>query len=205
MKGSSGVPFSVGAILSAVVGVQAWRRAGNGGGLGAALRPTACVSFGFFAVSLIASWGPTNRRARSAFGGSHLTHALLIARYLGRHERRDPTGPGSLPALIELPGGVLGYVMVAVMVKNALDDQPPGAVDDLACGYLAALFGFDFLNAATRKGSSGRRRGVPLLAGLVLAVVRRWGMTDAAARSTGTRRCGHVTARLSPSVLRHRG
>ncbi len=64
--------------------------------------------------------------------------------------------------------------MVAVMVKNALGDQPPGAVDDLASGYLALLFGFDFLNAPTRKGRSGRRRGITFLATLILAVVTRW-------------------------------
>ncbi len=153
MKRSSGVPSTVGATLSGVAGAQAWRRAGDGSGLGAALRSTARVSFGFFAVSLVAPWGPTNRRVRLAFGGSHLTHGLLIARYLGRHDHRRPTGPGALPAVIEIPGGVLGYVMVVVMVNNALDDRPRGAVDDLASGYLAALFGFDFLNAATPKGS----------------------------------------------------
>ncbi len=92
MKRSFGVPSTVGAILSAVVGVQAWRRAGDGGGLGAALRPTACVSFGFFAVSLIAPWGATNRRARLAFGGSHLTHGLLIAHYMGRQSAVAPPG-----------------------------------------------------------------------------------------------------------------
>lgn len=105
MNRSSSVASTVGATVSAVAGVQAWRRAENGGGLGAALRSTAGVSFGFFAASLIAPRGLANRQARLAFGGSHLTHALLIARYLGRHEHRRPTGPDALPAMIEYPAG----------------------------------------------------------------------------------------------------